>query len=307
MSMRTDLALEARELFLKNADIKDKILSSKNKKDNIIIQSVEILDERTSQVIKKPVGKYITLESEDFKLSDPALIKKASYVLKEQLLNILKTISYKTILIVGLGNRNITSDALGPQVISKVMVTRHLKEYMPEHIDDDIMPVSAISPGVLGTTGIETVEILKGIVNNIKPKLVIVIDSLASKSIERISSTIQIADTGIVPGAGVGNVRNEISQESLGIPVVAIGVPMVVDAATIATDSLDMFIEKVKENNEGEKLYNILNELTGNDKYEMIREVLSPNNYNLIVTPKEIDDLIENMSSVIARGINFAV
>ena len=130
---------------------------------------------------------------------------------------------------------------------------------------------------------------------------------MASKSIERISSTIQIADTGIVPGAGVGNARNEISKDTLGIPVIAVGVPMVVDAATIATDSLDMFIEKVKENNEGEKLYNILNELTGNDKYEMIKEVLSPNNFNLIVTPKEIDDLIENMSSVIARGINYAV
>ncbi|MBE7029445.1 MAG: GPR endopeptidase [Ruminococcaceae bacterium] len=272
MSMRTDLALEARELFLKNADIKDKILSSKNKKDNIIIQSVEILDERTSQVIKKPVGKYITLESEDFKLSDPALIKKASYVLKEQLLNILKTISYKTILIVGLGNRNITSDALGPQVISKVMVTRHLKEYMPEHIDDDIMPVSAISPGVLGITGIETNDIISAVCKKVNPDLVFVIDALASSSPKRIATTIQITDTGINPGSGVGNNRKEISKNSLGIPVIAIGVPTVVDLVSVVSPS---------DKNNFEK--------------------------DFFVTPKEIDRLIENLSKIIANGINLSL
>lgn len=272
MSMRTDLALEARELFLKNADIKDKILSSKNKKDNIIIQSVEILDERTSQVIKKPVGKYITLESEDFKLSDPALIKKASYVLKEELLNILKTISYKTILIVGLGNRNITSDALGPQVISKVMVTRHLKEYMPEHIDDDIMPVSAISPGVLGITGIETNDIISAVCKKVNPDLVFVIDALASSSPKRIATTIQITDTGINPGSGVGNNRKEISKNSLGIPVIAIGVPTVVDLVSVVSPS---------DKNNFEK--------------------------DFFVTPKEIDRLIENLSKIIANGINLSL
>lgn len=272
MSMRTDLALEARELFLKNADIKDKILSSKNKKDNIIIQSVEILDERTSQVIKKPVGKYITLESEDFKLSDPALIKKASYVLKEELLNILKTISYKTILIVGLGNRNITSDALGPQVISKVMVTRHLKEYMPEHIDDDIMPVSAISPGVLGITGIETNDIISAVCKKVNPDLVFVIDALASSSPKRIATTIQITDTGINPGSGVGNNRKEISKNSLGIPVIAIGVPTVVDLVSFVSPS---------DKNNFEK--------------------------DFFVTPKEIDRLIENLSKIIANGINLSL
>lgn len=272
MSMRTDLALEARELFLKSADIKDKILSSKNKKDNIIIQSVEILDERTSQVIKKPVGKYITLESEDFKLSDPALIKNASYVLKEELLNILKTISYKTILIVGLGNRNITSDALGPQVISKVMVTRHLKEYMPEHIDDDIMPVSAISPGVLGITGIETNDIISAVCKKVNPDLVFVIDALASSSPKRIATTIQITDTGINPGSGVGNNRKEISKNSLGIPVIAIGVPTVVDLVSVVSPS---------DKNNFEK--------------------------DFFVTPKEIDRLIENLSKIIANGINLSL
>ncbi len=147
-------------------------------------------------------------------------------------------------------------------------------------------------------------EVIKGIVENIKPKLIIVIDSLASKSIERISSTVQLCDTGIVPGAGVGNKRNEISKNTLGIPVIAIGVPMVVDAATIATDSINIFIEKLQ--NEGSS-NEYLNKLKEEDKYEIIKDALIPKEYNLIVTPKEIDDLIENMKDVIARGINFAL
>lgn len=147
-------------------------------------------------------------------------------------------------------------------------------------------------------------EVIKGIVDNIKPKLIIVIDSLASKSIERISSTVQLSDTGIVPGAGVGNKRNEISKNTLGIPVIAIGVPMVVDAATIAADSIDIFIEKLQ--NEGNS-NEYLNKLKDEDKYGIIRDALIPKEYNLIVTPKEIDDLIENMKDVVARGINFAL
>lgn len=147
-------------------------------------------------------------------------------------------------------------------------------------------------------------EVIKGIVDNIKPKLIIVIDSLASKSIERISSTVQLSDTGIVPGAGVGNARNEISQNTLGIPVIAMGVPMVVEAATIAADSIDAFIEKLQ--NEGES-NEYLNKLRDEEKYGIIKEALVSKEFNLIVTPKEIDDLIENMKDVIARGINFAL
>ncbi len=147
-------------------------------------------------------------------------------------------------------------------------------------------------------------EVIKGIVDNIKPKLIIVIDSLASKSIERISSTVQLSDTGIVPGAGVGNARNEISQNTLGIPVIAMGVPMVVEAATIAADSIDVFIEKLQ--NEGES-NEYLNKLRDEEKYGIIKEALVPKEFNLIVTPKEIDELIENMKDVIARGINFAL
>ena len=164
--------------------------------------------------------------------------------------------------------------------------------------------VSAIAPGVLGTTGIETVEILKGIVENIKPKLLIVIDALASRSIERISSTVQLSDTGIVPGAGVGNTRSEISKNTLGIPVIAIGIPTVVETAVLLNDCLDVFIQKLQDE---AKSNDYLNKLKEEDNYEEIKEALLPKEYNLIVTPKEIDDLIENMKDVVARGINFAI
>lgn len=164
--------------------------------------------------------------------------------------------------------------------------------------------VSAIAPGVLGTTGIETVEILKGIVENIKPKLLIVIDALASRSIERISSTVQLSDTGIVPGAGVGNTRSEISKNTLGIPVIAIGIPTVVETAVLVNDCLDVFIQKLQDE---AKSNDYLNKLKEEDNYEEIKKALLPKEYNLIVTPKEIDDLIENMKDVVARGINFAI
>lgn len=172
---------------------------------------------------------------------------------------------------------------------------------MPQYVNEDDREVSAISPGVLGTTGIETQEILKGIVENVKPKLIIVIDSLASKSIDRISSSVQISDTGIVPGAGVGNKRKELSKETLGVPVIAIGIPTVVDAATITNDCLDLFIEKLQDE---AKSNEYLNQLKEENNYQEIKDTLLPKNFNLIVTPKEIDELIINMTEVIAMGIN---
>ncbi len=164
--------------------------------------------------------------------------------------------------------------------------------------------VSAVAPGVLGTTGIETLEILKGIVDNIHPKLIIVIDALASRSIERISSTVQLSDTGIVPGAGVGNTRAELSVKTLGIPVIAIGIPTVVETAVLVNDCLDLFIKKLQDE---AKSNEYLNNLKEEDNYEEIKEALVPNDYNLIVTPKEIDDLIENMKDIVASGINGAM
>ena len=164
--------------------------------------------------------------------------------------------------------------------------------------------VSAIAPGVLGTTGIETLEILKGVVENTKPKLIIVIDALASRSIERISSTVQLSDTGIVPGAGVGNKRSELSINTLGVPVIAIGIPTVVETAVLVNDSLNLFIKKLQDE---AKSNEYLNNLKENDNYEEIKQALVPNDFNLIVTPKEIDDLIENMKEIVSRGINQAL
>ena len=192
-------------------------------------------------------------------------------------------------MIVGLGNLYVTPDALGPKVVPEI---------------EDTRPVSAISPGVLGITGIETMEILKGVVDNVKPKLLIVIDALASRSIDRISSSIQIADTGIVPGAGVENKRKEISKKTLGIPVIAIGIPTVVDLATVTNECIDIFIENLQEKAMSN---DYLNKLKEKDNYEDIKEALVPKDYNMIVTPKEIDKLIENMSKIISKAINMAM
>ena len=207
-------------------------------------------------------------------------------------------------MIVGLGNLYVTPDALGPKVVPEIEVTRHILEYMPKAMPEDTRPVSAISPGVLGITGIETMEILKGVVDNVKPKLLIVIDALASRSIDRISSSIQISDTGIVPGAGVENKRKEISQKTLGIPVIAIGIPTVVDLATVTNECIDIFIENLQEKAMSN---DYLNKLQERDNYEDIKEALVPKDYNMIVTPKEIDKLIENMSKIISKAINMAM
>ena len=274
--------------------------------DDILTTRVKVLSKQGEEAINKPIGNYITIDIKNLKVANEDEMQKASEVVTKELKALIdKHVSSKDpVLVVGLGNLYVTPDALGPKVINEIDITRHLLEYMPEVLNEDTRSVSAVSPGVLGTTGIETQEILKGIVQNINPKLIIIIDALSSRSIERISSSIQIADTGIVPGAGVGNTRKELTKDSLGVPVIAIGIPTVVEAATIAADSLTMFIQKVQEQ---AKSNDFLNQLQEEDKYEIIKEVLSPNDYNFIVTPKEIDELIENMKDIVARGINFAI
>lgn len=308
-NFRTDLALERRDIYQKANKIEeiDGIKSEEEEvNDKIKTYRVKVENDVGAQAINKPIGNYITIDIKKLKLATDEDIQVAAETLSKELKVLLnaKVQSKDDILIVGLGNIYVTPDALGPKVINEIDVTRHILHYMPEVLPKETRAVSAVSPGVLGTTGIETLEIIKGIVDNIKPKLLIVIDALASKSIERISSTIQLADTGITPGAGVGNTRKNLSEETLGIPVIAIGIPTVVDAATIASDSLDLFIEKLQQDASSNEF---LNELAQKDKYEMIKEALLPNDYNFIVTPKEIDDLIENMKDIIARGINFAV
>ena len=309
INFRTDLALERRDIYKKANNISNEVdgLETQEEEVNkdIKITRVKVLNENGEQAIGKKKGNYITIDIKNIKIAGEDDIQKASEAVTKELKALISNLvgEQDDILVVGLGNLYVTPDALGPKVIQDIDITRHLLTYMPDLLDKNTRPVSAVSPGVLGTTGIETVEILKGIVDNIHPKLIIVIDALASRSIERISSTVQIADTGIIPGAGVGNTRKELTINTLGVPVIAIGVPTVVEAATIAADSLDLFIQKVQQE---AKSNDFLNSLQEENKYEMIKEVLAPEDYNFIVTPKEIDELIENMSSVVARGINFA-
>ena len=202
----------------------------------------------------------------------------------------------------GLGNLYSTPDSLGSKVVKKIEITRHIKKYMPQYIDKNARAISAVAPGVLGMTGIETWEFLKGIVDNVKPKLILAIDSLCSKSVNRISKSIQLSDTGIVPGGGVGNARLELTKESLGIPVIALGIPTCVDVATITEDGLNLWIDKLEEKESIDT--KILEE---NNNYESIKEALLPSDLNFIVTPKEIDELIENMTEIVSAGINNAI
>ena len=308
-NFRTDLALERRDIYQKANKLNqiDGVESTEEEiNDNIKVSRVKITNSKGEEALGKPIGTYVTIDVKKLKMAGEEEIQKTSEVLTDELKKIVKmhVNNQEDILIVGLGNIYVTPDALGPKVINEIDVTRHIIKYLPQYVDEGTRPVSAISPGVLGTTGIETVEILKGIVENIHPKLLIVIDALASRSIERISSTIQISDTGIVPGAGVGNTREEISEKSLGIPVVAIGIPTVVELATLVSDGIDIFIDRLQEKAESNEY---LNKLQQNDKYEEVKEALNVGDYNMIVTPKEIDDLIENMKDIVARGINFAV
>lgn len=307
LNFRTDLASERRDIYRKANSLENEIDGIESEKEEInekiSVERVRITNKQGEEAIGKPIGNYITIDIKKLKIAQDEDIENFAEILSNELKKVLEEHIDKQgeVLVVGLGNIYVTPDALGPKVINGIEVTRHIINYLPQYVNEGTRMVSAISPGVLGTTGIETVEILKGIVDNIHPKLVIVIDALASRSIERISSTIQLSDTGIIPGAGVGNKRSEISEATLGIPVIAIGIPTVVETAVLVNDSLDLFITKLQ--NEA-KSNDYLNQLKEKDNYEEIKEALMPSDYNLIVTPKEIDDLIENMSEIVAMGIN---
>ncbi len=308
-NFRTDLAMERTSMYKKANKLEniDGIETQDEEIDkNIKVNRVNITNKNGEEAIGKKMGAYVTIDFKNLKIADDDEIQKGSEVLSREIKKIIDAHiqSKDDIMVVGLGNIYVTPDSLGPKVINEIDVTRHIIKYLPQYVDENTRPVTAISPGVLGTTGIETYEILKGIVDNVKPKLLIVIDALSSRSIERISSTIQISDTGIVPGAGVGNTRQEISEATLGVPVIAMGIPTVVESAVLVNDCLDLLIQKLQ--NEA-KSNVFLNQLKEEDNYEKIKDVLNPQDYNMIVTPKEIDDLIENMKDVVARGINMSL
>ncbi|MDD2573866.1 MAG: GPR endopeptidase [Bacillota bacterium] len=303
---RTDLAVEARDMYRedKSKEIPG-VEVDVSEANGIKITRVNIQQEVGARIMNKPVGNYITIEADGIRKRDRDVYEEASRTLGEELKRIAPANMDSTTLVVGLGNWNVTPDSLGPKTISHLMVTRHVFEYLPDQVDEGVSPVCAISPGVLGITGIETGEIIEGIVFRIKPDRVIAIDALASRKMERINSTIQIADTGISPGSGVGNKRKELNRETLGVPVIAIGVPTVVDAATMASDTIDMVVDTMlKQADEGKEFYQVLQRMKGEDRYNLIREVLDPNVGSLVVTPKEIDDMIRDMSKILANGLN---
>lgn len=299
--IRTDLALENREIYRTAQKIEEEIPGIETEIDDsdsdILVTKVKILSEEGANALGKPIGTYITVEShmmnDEVESIDNKIIKKVSEMVKD----ISHLVKSDTVLVVGLGNNDVTPDALGPRVIENLQITRHLITYAPEYIKEGTRAVSAIIPGVLGTTGIETSEIVKGIVDRVKPNLVIVIDALASKNMDRISKTIQIADTGIIPGSGVGNSRFAITKDVLGVPVVVIGVPTVVGVPTIVDEAINFVIEKHIDEAKQEEF----------KKTNYMKEILENKKFDFMVTPKDIDDIINNLSILVADSINMAL
>lgn len=307
INVRTDLALEASEMCEKSQEgssIPGVKIETKEL-ENCIVTKVEVIDEQGSEIMNKDIGKYITLESNLMKFDDDESREEMISYLKDELVDIFGQDENKKTLVIGLGNRNITSDALGPKSVSKTLVTRHLFKNYNKDYDDDFTEVSALSPGVMGVTGIETSEIVKSLVEKVKPDRVVAIDALASRKMERVNSTIQISTAGISPGGGVGNTRKSLTKETLGVDVIAIGVPTVVDATTLTIDVLDMAIDNlIAQSEETESFYEMLKKLKEEEKYHLIKDSLDPYDKNLIVTPKDIDDTIENLSIIISEGLN---
>ncbi|HET7580878.1 MAG TPA: GPR endopeptidase [Bacillales bacterium] len=341
--VRTDLALEAHEMAAEQnqGSTIEGVVVKEEDLEGIKLTNVHISDEGSEKIGKK-AGQYLTFEMQGIRRRDSELQEKVEEVFAKQFAEFIKAHDIPgdaSCLIVGLGNWNVTPDALGPIAVEKILITKHLFELTPENVDEGFRPVSAISPGVMGVTGIETSDIINGVIEETKPDFVIAIDALASRSIERVNTTIQISDTGIHPGSGVGNKRKELSNQTLGIPVIAIGVPTVVDAVTITSDTIDFILKhfghemkhgdkpsraltpsgmtfgEKKEltdedlpNEENRKAFmGIVGSLGEDEKRKLIREVLAPLGHNLIVTPKEVDEYIEDMANVISGGLNAAL
>lgn len=307
-SVRTDLAIEAQELAqqttTKHHDLDGVSVYTKETSD-YTITTVHILNETGSEVMGKPKGTYITIESEGLKENDTLCHEAITKVMAKALSELAKPKENAVVLVVGLGNWNITPDALGPKVVSKVLVTRHLRDTLPQQIIEKMRPVAAVSPGVMGITGIETGEIVKGITEKLKPDLVIAIDALAARKTSRINAAIQLSDTGIAPGAGIGNKRKLLNEETLGVPVIAVGVPTVVDAATLVNDTMDKMLSAMREQTEETNpFYQMLTDMETEEKYTLITELLNPYAENMFVTPKEVDAVIERLSRIIANAIN---
>lgn len=290
---RTDLALEVRESFPRNhVEVQGVVLEKQYcREGQAKITLVKITDDAGSRAMKKPKGTYITIESE-LMLKEEGDREPLLLCICDQLEKMIHGLKQKSVLIVGLGNREVTSDSLGPKMAEHLFITRHLKQELGESFmkQNGYGCVSAIAPGVMAQTGIETSEILESVVKKTKPDLVIVVDALAARSVKRLCTTIQITDTGIAPGAGVGNSRKELTKKTLGVPVVAIGVPTVVDAETIIGDHLEHVLMKQGYSEQ--------------ETNQFIHEILTRDTENVMVTPKNIDASVNRLSKDLADVLN---
>jgi spore protease len=292
---RTDLALEVREQFAgTHREIAGVVLEKKQVENtDIALTKVHIETAEGAKTMGKPMGTYITLEQKRLQEVEGDC-QDMIEVLGKQIKKLVpkKKNEALSVLVVGLGNLDVTADALGPMAVARLCITRHLQ-------DECAAKVSSLIPGVMAKTGMETAEIIKGVVKESKPDVVVVIDSLAARSTRRVNTTIQITDTGIAPGSGVGNHRSHITQRSIGVPVIAVGVPTVVEAATIVADTMDGFITALG-------LEKIGKQFGGQERKQLVKELLEPELGTLYVTPKDIDETVRHLSEVIAAGINEA-
>jgi spore protease len=293
-NLNVDLAVEARDLVRGSGTreipgVEEEI----EEMENIKIHTITIKDDTGSKAMGRPPGIYVTIESPPLKINDPYVkediiqaMEKSMKILSEQYLR-----AGDTVLLVGLGNWRATADSLGPKFIQYSPITRHYHHYAPEALVEGMRPVCAIAPGVLGITGLETQEVIKGIVNNVQPALLVVVDALAAQNVDRIGNSIQMSNTGIQPGGGIGNMRHALNMETLGIPVIAVGCPTIVNASIIAQQAIKKYCLDTG------MMYNDLKSLNS------IKDILSYFGGSLAVTPKEIDDIIENSARIMSMGI----
>lgn len=307
-NVRTDLALEEKERFESDhVEISGVVLEeSYDEEREIKVTTVKIETENGAKTMGKPVGTYLTMEAPNLVVPDEDYHMEISKELASYLKQFLPEQKDYSVMVVGLGNRQVTPDALGPYVVDNLHVSRHIvKEYGKYAMGEEhVNLVSAIVPGVMAQTGMETVEIIRGVVEETKPDMVVVIDALAARSAKRLNRTIQIADTGIHPGSGVGNHRNAITKETVGVPVIAIGVPTVVDAATIVNDTMENLIQALESSETLRGVGLVLQGYHEAEKYEFIRELISPHLNGLFVTPKDIDETVKRISYTISEALN---
>ncbi|MGI6453465.1 MAG: GPR endopeptidase [Syntrophomonadaceae bacterium] len=294
-TLNIDLALEARDLVRGTtgkeiSGVEEQVVQRERIKTTII----NIKNEIGARQLGRPIGTYITIESPPLKINDPYLKDELVEAIENSMENLINGSLSKTgtVLLVGLGNWHATPDSLGPKFIEYSPITRHYHQHAPEALVEGMRPTCGIAPGVLGITGLETFEVIKGIVDEVKPEIIIAVDALAAQSVERIGTTIQMANTGIQPGAGIGNRRHALTQEELGVPVIAVGCPTIVNAAVIANQAIKKFCLNTGA------MYNDTQAINS------IKEILSFFGGGLSVTPKEIDDIIEITARIIAIGIS---